>query len=391
MLRTESISLDNEYQYEYAKKHYSRIAKYLDHTNIRIFSAMWKYGPRNLLEVARRTEMPFTSVYHRISKLESTLHEVAWLIPQVSKLGLVRVAVLVAASPGCEEEVTRALKAPNLWRSIGLCEGNFTHVSIQLVPVKHLRDFRAYVQQLVDRNLATNFNIIYTGEYIPNFPDFDYYDPKTNTWKFDWEEWFASLAEESQSVSFDDPESYSSTFDKKDMMIIRELETDGRKSFADIAGATGMTAQCVKYHFDHKLAPSGVANYFLFKVHPFPSEVSAYHEIMLEFNNKKDLDKFFSLIPRLFFVLGVAKVLRQNTIMVQTWMLTSQLPKLFAFFSHMAKAGLLKSYSSVRMDWASRQTQSIADELYDDENGWNVDFEKCSAELSVTEKVAVNS
>ena len=391
-MRSESVKLDNEYQYEYAKKHYSRIAKYLDSTNIRIFSAMWKYGPRNLLEVARRTEMPFTSVYHRISKLESTFHEVAWLIPQASKLGLVRVAVLVAASPGCEEEVTRALKAPNLWRSVGLCEGNFTHVSIQLVPVKHLRDFRAYVQQLVDRNLVTNFKIIYTGEFIPNFPDFDSYDPKTNTWKFDWEEWFTCLAEESSPVSLDDPKSYASTFDKKDMMIVRELETDGRKSFADIAETTGMTAQCVKYHFDQKLAPSGVANYFLFKVYPFPTEVSAYHEIMLEFNNKRDLDKFFSLIPRLFFVLGAAKVLRQNTIMVQTWMLTSQLPKLFAFFSHLAKAGLLKSYYSVRMDWASRQTQSISDELFDDDKGWDVDFEKCSAELlSVTERVAVNS
>jgi DNA-binding Lrp family transcriptional regulator len=391
LLRTESVSLDNEYEYGFAKKYYSRIARYLDPTNIRIFSAMWKYGPRNLLEVARRTEMPFTSVYHRISKLESNFHELAWLIPQVSKLGLVRVAVLVAASPGCGGEVTRALKAPNLWRSIGFCEGNFTHVSIQLVPVKHLRDFRAYLQQLVDRNLATNFNIIYTGEYVPNFPDFDYYDPKSNTWKFDWEGWCASLAEESQSASLDDPKSYQSIFDKKDMMIIRELETDGRKSFADIAEGTGMTAQGVKYHFDHKLAPSGVANYFQFKLHPFPTEVSAYHEIMLEFNTKKDLDKFFSLIPRLFFVLGAAKVLRQNTIMIETWMLSSQLYKLFDFLSHLAKTGFLKSYSSVRMDWASRETQSISDELYDDEKGWNVDFEKCSAEQSITERVAVNS
>ena len=335
--------------------------------------------------------MPFTSVYHRISKLESRFHEVAWLIPQVSKLGLVRVAVLVAASPGCEEEVTRALKAPNLWRSIGFCEGNFTHFSIQLVPVNYLRDFRAYVQQLVDGSLATNFSLIYTGEYIPSFPDFDYYDPKSNTWKFDWEGWYASLADESQSVSFDDPESYSSNFDRKDMMIIRKLETDGRKSFADIAETTGMTAQCVKYHFDQKLVPSGVAKYFQFKLLPFPTEVSAYHEIMLEFNTKKDLDKFFSLIPRLFFVQGAAKVLRQNTLMIQTWMLSSQLHRLFGFLSHLAKAGFLKSYSSVRIDFASRQTQSISDELYDDEKGWNVDFEKCSADLSLTERVAVNS
>jgi Winged helix-turn-helix DNA-binding len=390
-LRSESVSVDNDYRYGYAKKHYSRITKYLDPTNIRIFSAMWKYGPRNLLEVARRTEMPFTSVYHRISKLESRFHEVAWLIPQVSKLGLVRVAVLLTASPGCEEEVTRALKAPNLWRSIGFCEGNFTHLSIQLVPVKYLRDFRAYVQQLVDKNLATNLNIIYTGDYIPSVPDFNYYDPKSNTWNFDWEGWYAFLAGESESGPLDDPESYASNFDKKDMMIIREMEVDGRKSFADIAKSTGMTPQGVKYHFDRKLVPSGVANYFQFKLLPFPTEVSAYHEVMLEFNNKKDLDKFFSLIPRLFFVQGAAKVLRQNTLMVQTWMLSSQLYKLFGFLSHLAKAGFLKSYSSVRMDFPSRETQSISDELYDDDKGWNVDFQKCFAELSITERVAVNS
>jgi DNA-binding Lrp family transcriptional regulator len=390
-LRTESVSLDNEYEYGYAKKHYSRVAKYLDLTNIRIFSAMWKYGPRNLLEVSRRIGMPFTSVYHRVSKIESSLQETGWLIPKVSQLSMVRVAVLLSASPGCEGEATRALKAPNLWRSIGLCEGNFTHISIQLVPVKFLRSFRAYIQQLVDKNLATNFTMIYTGDYVPNFPDFDFYDPETNQWKFDWEGWFAFLVKESHLISIEDPESYASTFDKKDMMIIRELERDVRKSFADIARATGMTPQGVKYHFDQKLVPSGVATYFQFKLHPFPTEVSAYHEIMLEFNTKKDLDKFFSLIPRLFFVLGAAKVLRQNTLMIQTWMLSSQLYKLFAFLSHLAKAGLLKSYSSVRMDFASRQTQSISDELYDDEKGWNVDFEKCSAELAIAESDAVNS
>jgi DNA-binding Lrp family transcriptional regulator len=390
-LRTESVSLDNEYEYGYAKKHYSRVAKYLDLTNIRIFSAMWKYGPRNLLEVARRIGMPFTSVYHRVSRIESSLQQIGWLLPSVSKLGMVRVGVLLSASPGCEGEVTRALKAPNLWRSVGLCEGNFTHISIQLVPVKFLKNFRAYIQQLVDKSLASNLTVIYTGDYVPNFPNFDFYDPDTNQWKFDWEGWFAFLARESDVISIEDPEGYASTLEKKDMMIIRELERDVRKSFADIAKATGMTPQGVKYHFDKKLVPSGVAKYFLFKLHPFPTEVSAYHEIMLEFNNKKDLDKFFSLIPRLFFVLGAAKVLRQNTLMIQTWMLNSQLYRLFDFLSHLAKAGLLKSYSSVRMDWASRQTQTISDELYDDAKGWNVDFEKCSAELSVTERVAINS
>jgi hypothetical protein len=32
-----------------------RVAKELDSTNIKILSTMWKSGPRNLLEVSRRT------------------------------------------------------------------------------------------------------------------------------------------------------------------------------------------------------------------------------------------------------------------------------------------------------------------------------------------------
>ena len=45
--------------------------KQLDPTNIKILTAMWKHGPRNILEVSRRTRLPFTSVYHRVAKLEA--------------------------------------------------------------------------------------------------------------------------------------------------------------------------------------------------------------------------------------------------------------------------------------------------------------------------------
>ena len=317
---------------------YKEIIRQLNGPNTQILSAMWKYGPRNLLEVARRTGMPFTSVYHRIAKMEAKSQEVAFLLPPVSKLGMVRVAILVSATPGREDEVTTALKAPNLWRSVGFCEGSFTHISVQLVPVKYLRDFRSYVQQLVDSGLIRSFSMIYTGDYVPNFPDFGYYNSTESRWKFDWEGWLASLSEERNDVTFDDPRSYQLLVDQKDLMIISELEMDARRSFADIAKVAAMTPQGVKYHYE-KLVALGVANSIQFRVLPFPIEVSAYHEVMLEFNSKEDLDRFYSIVPKLFFVVGVAKILRRNVVMVQTWMLESQLSKMFSFFAQMARAG----------------------------------------------------
>lgn len=374
----------------YAKSQLNEIRKQLDNTNIRIISAMYKYGPRNLLEVSRRTGLPFTSVYHRVEKIESKSDAVALVMTPSSKLGIVRVAVLLTASSGCEDEVTRALKAPNIWRSVGLCEGTFTHISIQLVPVKYLKEFRSYIQRLVDTQLVTNFSIVYTGDYVANFPDFEYYDPAKCGWKFDWEEWLASLSKEHNDRTLDDPESYAILADEKDMAVLWQLEQNARRKFTDMAGPAGMHPDGVKYHYE-RLVTLGIADQIQFRVFPFPTEASAYHELMLEFNSDKDLERFFSLVPKLFFVVGAAKVLRQNVLMVQTFMLESQLRNMFSFFSAMGKAGFLKSYSSVRMDFASRQTQSISEELFSDENGWTVDFENCLSELPRVEKVRTSA
>lgn len=320
-------------------------------------------------------------------KIESRAEELAVLLPAVSGLGLIRATVLVAASPGCESEVTHALKAPNLWRAIGLCEGTFTHISIQLIPLKYLREFKAYIRQLVDSKLITNFSLIFSGDYVPNFPDFDYYNPTENQWRFDWEGWFASLGVESDPAPLNDPEDYTINVDKRDLMIIKELEHDARRSFADIAKSIGMNAQAVRYHYDQKLVASGIVRHFHFKVFPYPTEVSAYHEIMLEFNSKKDLDKFFSIVPKLFFIVGVAKVLRRNALMVETFILESQLQKMLSFFSQMTRCGFLKSFSAVRMDFRSRTTQTVSYELFDDEKDWVVDFEKCTSELPKIESL----
>jgi DNA-binding Lrp family transcriptional regulator len=334
--------------------------------------------------------MPFTSVYHRISRIESKAQEIALLIPAVAKLGMVRVTILVAASPGREDEVSRAIKNLNLWRATGSCEGTFTHISTQIVPVKYLKEFRTYIQQLRDSNLITSFNITYTGDFVPNFPDFASYDPANSEWRFDWEEWFASLTWISDFVAFDDPADYTLAVDKKDLLIIKELEKDVRKSFTDIARVAGITAQTVKSRYE-TLVAMGIANRFHMRIFPYPIEVAAYHQVMLEFNSKEELDKFVSIVPKLFFVVGIAKVLRRNSLILETQILDSQSQKMFSFFSHMARAGSLQTYSAVRMNWMSRKTQSISDELFDDENGWVVDFAKCSSDLQKVASIPLSS
>ncbi len=381
MLRTEKVGLMDWH------KGIREIIKQLDHTNIKILSTMWRFGPRNLLEVSRRTGIPFTSVYHRVAKLENKSKRFVSLMPQLSKLGMMRAVVLVTASPGAEDKVTHALRVPNWWRSINRCEGGFTHVSANFVPAKFLGQFKAYMRRLSELKLVTQTKILLTGEYIPNFPNFNYYDSDRNQWAFKWALWLSSLRKK-PSKTIEDPLSYAVLVDKNDLLIVKELQKNGRRSFADLSPVLKMTLQGVKYHYDKKLIPTGIVKRFAFDVWPYPEEVSAYHELFLNFASNRAMNSFYSLVPELFFVLGVSKVLHKNALMIRTYTLQSQVSKMFSFLSAMAREGTIESYSSVRQDFTGREVQTISYELFDEAKGWTFDLENCLSQLSKLARLA---
>ena len=125
-LSTETVRLEEQYAAVEQK-----ILKDLDSMNIKIFSAMWKLGPRNLLEVSRQTGIPFTSVYHRVERIERE-GELAYLVPRLSKLGMMRVVVLATARLGCEEAVTKALRSLT-------CGGQLAHARAPSLMTRSIR------------------------------------------------------------------------------------------------------------------------------------------------------------------------------------------------------------------------------------------------------------
>jgi len=359
------------------------IEKQLDKTNITILSAMWKYGPRNLLEVSRRTGLPFTSVYHRVAKLEAKTGRIVYLLPETSKLGLIRIVVLVASKPGLEDAVKTALKIPKFWRVINKCEGTFTYLSSYAVPIDALNDFKEYIQTLEDVGLITKFRLILTGNSVPTFPNFEYYSPERMQWAFPWGRWLELIKDSKPNVEISDPEDYTNLANERDMMIIDQLEENARRRFSDLGKAPFMNCslQVVKYHWDERLVPAGLVRCFAFDVYPYPAEICSYHELMLDFPSASTMNKFFSVALDLFFVLTVEKVLNTNALLVLTYISNSQLSNMFTFFSELTSNALLNSFSAVRLDFSGRDTQSIPSELFTDQKGWVADFRKSTAEL----------
>ena len=379
-MRTETVRVLDEYAFN--GKFVREVLKQLDPTNIRILSTMAKVGPRNLLKVSRLTGIPFTTIYHRIAQIESKSDQVARLLPNVARLGMVRIVLLVAAKPGLEDTVTEALRIPNYWRVVERCEGVFTHHSIQIIPVKFLKEFREFISTMQAMNLIKSYRIIQTGDSYPIFPDFTNYSSASGDWVFDWDGWLNEVRTGAPVETIHDPKDQLAAMEKIDLRIIASLELNARMSFTDMAKKLNTSPQTVKYHYDRRLVAGGVVDRFDFVLFPYPAEISSFHEFMLEFADAASMNRFVSVAKKLFFVGHLAKALRKNTLLVRTRIVDSQVENMFTFFSEMVNAGQLISYSAVRLNMNRRWSQTISHELFDDVDGWRWDVYELLLELN---------
>jgi DNA-binding Lrp family transcriptional regulator len=218
-----------------------------------------------------------------------------------------------------------------------------------------------------------------TTDPMPNFPDFDCYNSNLKQWQFRWSEWLRAV-ETTTPTTISDPRDYAVHVDRRDLLIVKELQKNGRKSLAELAPVLGISLPAVKYRYD-QLARSGVVKSFEFDVYPFPVEISAFHEVMLQFSTEMAMSKFLTLIAKLFFVVATAKVLKRNALVIRTYLPETQVRNMFDFFSEMVKNGQLRTYSAVRLDFTNRETQTISFELFHEERRWIFDLQKCLSEL----------
>lgn len=374
-LKTEVVSIAEFYQ------HVWNLTKQLDSTTIRILKGIQKLGPRNLLAVVRYARIPFSTVYNRIGKLETANGPLSLAYPDASKLGMATFSVLTAAKPGCEASVTEALKIPKYWRALNRCEGGYTHDSFHYVPFKHVKLFQSYLRELVNAGLVLKNTVLVTSDCIANRINYDYYEPKAKRWNFCWDIWFKGITKQKPTKTIEDPKSYEIKLDRRDLEIFRELQVDGRKTFVELAKPLGITLQAVKYRFDRRLIRDGIIRGFALNTFPCPPEVAAYYELHCEFPTEVMMNKVYSYLDELFFVVGVKKVLKRHSLLLRVVILDSQALHLFRFLSELCKRQILTSYSAVRIRLDEREMQPISIELFDDKAGWITDYEKWVAAL----------
>ncbi len=346
------------------------LAKSLDSVNIKILEATATLGPRNLLEIARKTRLPASTVYSRVEKLNRYFSPLVTANIHGSKLGLVRHIILLQTKLGLERFAIDALKIPNYWRTVAMAEGSFNIHSVQLLPREHVRKFKDYLAELKKLGIAEKIVTTTTSDYCFNWPEFSGFNPRKRTWSFDWAQWLSRVRRAKAADELCDPESYDCLVDRKDLLIIKELQKDGRKRLSELGKTIGHTLQAVKFRFDKHILARGLVAGFELSMLPFPHEFSDLHEFRLDFSLRSAMNRFYAGASGLPFIRSFSKVLRSNSLVMRTYIPRTESDNLFAFFSELVSRSMLQAYSAVRISMPTLQTQTLSYELFEDGKGW---------------------
>ncbi len=350
----------------------NRFVSFLDPGNIKIVTAMKKYGLRNLQLIADKTRIPRPTVHARVSKLEKEGFLRTWIHPNYSKLGLARGMVLLTTKPGKELLAPDVLRIPGYWlrliRCIGDCNGYY---STHAVPFEKRWDFEQYIEKIVASGIGSQYRLLWLGEPKSPLPDFSYYDTKKKTWSFDWPRWLEALAAKpTQTQQRQIPP--SGVFDKKDLIILKELVKDGRTKLSELAPLLGMTVPAVKYRFDN-LARSGIIREYVIDMLPFAPEISDLYEMVLNFETREGLCHGEMVLATIPIVRTLSRVEGSNSIAVRVYLPRTELNHLLTMLSALSRKGVLTGFSYVMLDPLTIRAQTFAYKFYEDSTGWRYD------------------
>ncbi len=350
-----------------------RIVSLLDAENVKIVTAMKQYGPRNLQLIARKTGIPSPTIYARVSKLEAQGLLRTWISPDYSKIGLQRAMVLLAPVAGRDPLTVDALKIPGYWlrviRCMGECNGYF---SLHAIPTANRQDFVQYLDQIVASGIASSYRIFWLEEAYTPIINFDYYNPQERMWKFDWPTWLKDLASQTMPGGSRPSSSTSGSFDKKDLLILKELVKDARTKLSDLGRLLGLTLPAVKYRFDDLLQQGFIHDYGI-DILPYAPEISDLYEVRLDFKNEKLLKSEEMVIARLPFVITYSLVKNANSMTVRVYLPRREMNNLLTLLSALVREGVLTSFSYLLLDPGTIQLQTFSYEYYNDGSGWHYD------------------
>ena len=297
--------------------------KRIDTVDVKILEAISFLGPRNLALIARHLDLPATTVQYRVRRLLDNSLLFFHLNAYHTYMGLKKAVIFVNATPGYESLLLECLRKNDFWiflcRIYGPyegCAGTWT------IPKENADEFIAYLESLRELGIAASYEINWTTchEGIPVLSK--WFSVVDKEWTFNWEEWVNEIAviEGELPWTLEEPPDWPIKVDYEDLLILKELDIDGRQSFTDISKKVGLPLGVIKYHFTEHVAKRGLIEGYQVDIARFPILFSKYVFFRFKFDSHEKFKKFAISLHDKPFPIFLGKVLGENALVCQMYL-----------------------------------------------------------------------
>ena len=218
----------------------------------------------------------------------------------------------------------------------------------------------------------SEYKILWLGEFTSNIPNFEYFDTKKKNWKFNWSAWLKMFVDQAPVPKLDQPESQKTSFDRNDLLILKELNKDARTKLSEFAKMIGITLPAAKYRFDN-LVRKGLVQDWVVNVLPYPPETSDLIEARLDFRDEGLLVANEKVLARLPFVLDWSRVRASNSITTRVFLQRNEVNNLLTLLSALVRRNVLERFSLLTLDPMTIECQTFSYEYFANGSGWHYD------------------
>lgn len=357
--------------------------KKLDETDVKILEAISLLGPRNLALVAKHLKLPRKTVSYRINRMLSESILFFQVNPYITNMGLKKAFVFAEATPGLEDVLMKCLRVNGFWILLYHIYGPYEGCGgVWGIPKERVKDFHVFLHAIKEVGVAKNFEVIWSTcfEGIP-FKS-RWFSVEDGQWRFNWEEWIKEVEtiEGELPYTLVEPEDWPIKVDLVDVLIIKELEKDGRASLVEISEALGISLSNIKYHYFNHVLKRGLIEGYQVETYRFPFPLSELLIFKFEFDNYDKMKKFALSLHDKPFMIFMGKVLGKNALAGQVYIPKWEFRRFISSLSTLIRKGLLKKYEYVFEDMFRTDRQTISYEFFEN-GGWNYDDQKHHVEL----------
>jgi len=347
----------------------------IDETDVKILEGLSFLGPRNLALIAEHLNMPTTTVRYRVKRMLEESLLFLHLNPYHTNMGLKKATVFVEAVQGYEDLLLDCLKVNDFWLFLCRIYGPYEGFgSIWTIPKDNSMDFESFMKSLLDLGVARSYEIDWTTcrEGVPVRSR--WFDIEENRWVFNWVEWVGEVEtiEGELPWTLKEPDDWPINVDYEDLLIIKELEKDGRATMTEISEKIGINVEKVKYHFREHVSKRKIVEGYEMEIARFPILFSDYMFFRFEFDSYEKFSKFTLSLHDKPFPFNLGKVLGENSLISQMYLPRKEFRKFVVALSRLIKSGHLKTYSYFFQDVSQMWRQTIPYEHFSD-GKWDYD------------------